>query len=454
MGMLNNFGGHRRAGIMPASRIDGTRIVNASPPISFAAPAPTSAPWLTVIGIGEDGHAGLGAAAQAALRNAVLIVGSPRQLALLPADIRAERCAWPSPFTLDPVLARRGGAHGGSDHATVCVLASGDPMLFGVGATLARQLDAGEMQVLPAPSSYSLAAARLGWALQDVAQLSLVARPLAALQAQIFPDARLLILSNDGGSPAAIARLLRERGFGASRLCVLEHLGGDRERRIDGSAQTWALDVAAALNLVAVECRADADAVLLPLTTGLPDAAFRHDGQLTKRDVRAITLARLAPLPGQLLWDVGAGCGSIGIEWMRAHPQNRALAIEADAGRQQLIEHNRDALGVPALQLVRGAAPAALAGLATPDAIFIGGGVTEPGLLDLCWQRLHGGGRLIANAVTLQSAMVLQQFRASLGSQCGGELTHIQIAQAQSLGAFDTWRAALPITLLDLRKPH
>ncbi|MWV13048.1 precorrin-6y C5,15-methyltransferase (decarboxylating) subunit CbiE [Pseudomonas sp. R-28-1W-6] len=397
--------------------------------------------WLTVVGIGEDGYAGLGKAARRALLAAERIVGAPRQLELLPPCIRAARQSWPSPFSLAPVLEQRGTA--------VCVLASGDPMLFGVGASLARQVDEGEMCVLPAPSSYSLAAARLGWPLQEVTLLSVVARPLAALQAQIHADQRLLILCNDGSSPAAIAALLRARGFGPSRLTVLEHLGGPLERRIDGLAESWSIDEVAALNLLAVECLADANAVRLPLTCGLPDAAYRHDGQLTKRDVRAITLARLAPTPGELLWDVGAGCGSIGIEWMRAHPSCRAIAIEADSGRQQLIQHNRDALGVPALQLVAGSAPQALDGLEPPEAIFIGGGVTLAGVLEQCWQALKPGGRLLANAVTLQSEAMLVAFRA----QHGGELTRISVAQAQPLGDFDTWRSALPITLLQVRKP-
>ncbi|MWV15851.1 precorrin-6y C5,15-methyltransferase (decarboxylating) subunit CbiE [Pseudomonas sp. L-22-4S-12] len=397
--------------------------------------------WLTVVGIGEDGYAGLGKAARRALLAAEQIVGAPRQLQLLPPCIRAPRQSWPSPFSLAPVLQRRG--------TPVCVLASGDPMLFGVGASLARQLAEGEMRVLPAPSSYSLAAARLGWALQEVALLSVVARPLAALHAQIHAGQRLLILCNDGGSPAAIASLLRERGFGSSRLTVLEHLGGELERRIDGLADSWSIDEVAALNLLAVECLADANAVRLPLTCGLADEAYRHDGQLTKRDVRAITLARLAPTPGELLWDVGAGCGSIGIEWMRAHPSCRVIAIEADNGRQQLIQHNRDALGVPALQLVAGSAPQALDGLERPEAIFIGGGVTVPGVLEQCWQALKPGGRLVANAVTLQSEAMLVAFR----EQHGGELTRISVAQAQPLGDFDTWRSALPITLLQVRKP-
>ena len=399
------------------------------------------APWLTVVGIGEDGYSGLGKTARHTLLSATRVFGGQRQLDLLPACIRAERQAWPSPFTLAPVLALRG--------ESVCVLASGDPMLFGVGASLSRQLHDTEMQVLPSPSSFSLAAARLGWALQDVVTLSVVARPVAALNAHLHSGARLLVLSNDASSPATIAALLRDRGFGPSRMTVLEHLGGPAERRVETRATEWHELPVADLNLVAIDCLADASAQPLSRIGGLPDSAFSHDGQLTKRDVRAITLARLAPLPGQLLWDVGAGSGSIGIEWMRAYPSCRTLAIEADEGRQQLIEHNRDALGVPGLQLIRGKAPQALQGLERPDAIFIGGGVTREGVLDTCWQQLKPGGRLVANAVTLQSEMLLMSWRA----RHGGELTRVHIAQAQPLGEFDTWRQALPITLLDVTKP-
>ena len=398
-------------------------------------------PWLTVVGIGEDGFKGLGRNARHALLRATRIIGAQRQLDLLPLCIGGERQLWPSPFSLEPVLSRRG--------EPVCVLASGDPMFYGVGASLARHVAAEELTILPAPSSVSLAAARLGWPLQEVVTVSVVARPLAAINAHLASGVRLLVLSNDGSSPALIAALLIERGFGPSRIRVFEHLGGPAERRIDGHAQAWEQAAVADLNLVAIDCLADAHAPRLSRLAGLPDSAFQHDGQLTKRDVRAMTLARLAPMPGELLWDVGAGSGSIGIEWMRTHPSCRALAIEADTGRQGLIEHNRDTLGVPGLQLVRGKAPEALTGLETPDAIFIGGGVTRAGVLDTCWQQLRPGGRLVANAVTLQSEMTLMNWRA----QHGGELTRIHVAQAQPLGEFDTWRQALPITLLEVIKP-
>ena len=398
-------------------------------------------PWLTVVGIGEDGFKGLGRNARHALLRATRIIGAQRQLDLLPVCIRGERALWPSPFSLEPVLARRG--------EPVCVLASGDPMFYGVGASLARQVAAEELLILPAPSSVSLAAARLGWPLQDVVTLSVVARPLSALNAHLASGVRMLVLSNDGRSPALIAALLASCGFGPSRLSVFEHLGGAHERRIDGLATDWQHASVADLNLVAIDCVASGETPRLSRLAGLPDSAFKHDGQLTKRDVRAMTLARLAPMPGELLWDVGAGSGSIGIEWMRAHPSCRALAIEADEGRQGLIEHNRDALGVPGLQLIRGKAPDALRGLPAPDAIFIGGGVTREGVLDTCWHHLRPGGRLVANAVTLQSEMTLMNWRA----KHGGELTRIHVAQAQPLGEFDTWRQALPITLLDVVKP-
>lgn len=404
--------------------------------------------WLTVIGIGDDGYAGLGRAARRALFEADVVTGGERHLAMLPARVGARREAWPQPFSVAPLLALRESSQ---SQSRVCVLASGDPMCFGVGATLARHVPIGEMAVLPAPSSLSLAAARLGWALQDVAAVSLVGRPLDALRRHLFARSRVLALSADGRTPAALAALLAAQGFGATRLSVFEHLGGALERRIEGRADAWQVDECAALNLVAFECEADdaRRAEAWTLTPGLPDDAFRHDGQLTKRDVRALTLARLAPTPGTLLWDVGAGSGSIGIEWMRAHPACRAIAIEANAQRQRFIEHNRNALGVPALQLVAGRAPDALAGLAAPDAVFIGGGVTVPGVLDACWERLAPGGRLVANAVTVQSEAALVAWRA----QHGGTLTRIGIGEAEPLGRFDTWRQTLPVTLYDVRKP-
>ena len=398
------------------------------------------APWLTIVGVGEDGFFGLGRAARRALLEAAAVIGGDRHLAMLPARIGARRIAWPKPFDIAPIEAYRG--------TPVCVLASGDPMWFGVGATLACTVPPGEMRVISAPSSLSLAAARLGWPMQDVSAISLVGRPLATLNASLREGARLLILSRDGSSPADVAALLNERGFGDTSMSVFENLGGPGERRIDAQADAWRGQAVGALNIVALHCRTR-HGVALPLTVGLPDSAFANDGQLTKRDVRAVTLARLAPSPGALLWDVGAGCGSIGIEWMRAHPACRAIAIESNAGRQAFIAQNRDALGVPGLQLIAGHAPEALAGLPAPDAVFIGGGVTVPGVLDACWSSLRAGGRLVANAVTLQGEAALVEWR----NRHGGTLTRVAISEAQPLGGFDAWRPALPITLLDIAKP-
>jgi len=401
--------------------------------------------WLTVVGIGDDGFAGLGKTARRALLDASVIYGGERHLAMLPVCLNARREAWPHPFDLSGVLAQRE-----REGAQVCVLASGDPMFYGVGATLARHLPADELRVLSSPSSVSLAAARLGWALQDVPTISLVGRPLAALQLHLHDGACVFVLSADGTTPAAVAAWLNERGFGATRMVVLEHLGNASERVIDARADAWSMGETAALNVIALECRRDTGrSPRLALTPGLPDAAYRHDGQLTKRDVRALTLGRLAPAPGELLWDVGAGCGSIGIEWMRAHPACRAIAIEANDERQRFIERNRDALGVPALQLIAGKAPEALRGLPEPDAIFIGGGVTAEGVLDACWQALKSGGRLIANAVTLEGEAALIAWRA----QHGGTLTRVALAEAQALGGFETWRPVLPIVLYEACKP-
>ncbi|GAB7125513.1 bifunctional cobalt-precorrin-7 (C(5))-methyltransferase/cobalt-precorrin-6B (C(15))-methyltransferase [Silvimonas sp. JCM 19000] len=398
--------------------------------------------WLTVVGIGADGYVELPRSARRALWQAELIIGSERQLALLPSRLPAQRLSWPTPFDLAPVLARRGTA--------LCVLASGDPMFYGVGASLAQHVAADEMRIISAPSSVALAAARLGWPLQHCTVLSLLTQPLASLNRNLYAGQRLLLLSADGHTPAAIARHLHALGFGPSRMTVLEQLGAAQERRIDAQAADWSLACTAKLNLVAVELIAEGDARSLPLTPGLPDEAYRHDGQLTKRDARAIALARLAPRPGELLWDVGAGCGSIGIEWMRSHASCAAIAIEADPGRQALIAHNREQLGVPALKLVCGHAPAALAGLAAPDAIFIGGGGSGAGVLAACWQALKPGGRLVANAVTLQAEAALLAWR----EQHGGSVTRLALAQAHPLGGFDTWRPALPLLLYEVHKPH
>jgi precorrin-6Y C5,15-methyltransferase (decarboxylating) len=301
-----------------------------------------------------------------------------------------------------------------------------------------KLLGAGRVTVLPHPSSASLACARLGWPLDGVEVVSAVGRPVSLLHPALHPGHRVLVLSADGATPAAVAALLDARGYGDSELTVLEQLGGTRERAVTGLARDhW--PVADPLNVVAVQCRGTA---VMPTVPGLPDDAYAHDGQLTKREVRAVTLARLQPVPGQLLWDVGAGAGSIAIEWSRAHRACRAVAVEADGERASRIGANAQALGVPYLSVVEGRAPEALDGLDPPDAVFVGGGVTAPGVLQACWAALRPGGRLVVNAVTLESERLVAEWR----DRVGGDLTRIAVQRAAPIGGFTGWRPLHPVT--------
>ncbi|MBL8831218.1 MAG: precorrin-6y C5,15-methyltransferase (decarboxylating) subunit CbiE [Rhodospirillales bacterium] len=398
--------------------------------------------WLHVVGIGEDGFAGLSPAARATVEAAEFLFGGRRHLDFA-AGMTAEKIAWDSPLaaTLDAVAAKRG--------RRVVVLASGDPMWFGAGATIARRFPADEMNVIPHVSSFALAAARLAWPLGDCATLSLHGRPLAPLALHLADGVRIVALTHDGASPAAIAAFLVARGFGASRLVAFERVGGPAERRIAARAADWPQDRLDDLNILAIECVAGADARPLPRLAGLPDDCFEHDGQLTKRAVRAATLAALSPLPGQLLWDVGAGNGSVAIEWLRSASPMRAVAIERDAARLARIARNAETLGVPHLQIVAGEAPAALDGLPAPDAVFVGGGASIPGLIDRCWAALKPGGILVANAVTLESEAVL----ADRFARHGGEMTRLAVSHAERVGPHHGWRAAMPVTQLAVRKP-
>jgi precorrin-6Y C5,15-methyltransferase (decarboxylating) len=397
-------------------------------------------PWLAVIGVGEEGWAGLSGAARALIESATLVVGGERHLSLVPQGA-GERLAWTSPLA-DTVaeIARRQGQR-------VAVLASGDPLCYGVGALLARNFTPEEMIVLPTPSAFSLAASRLLWPLEDCVSLSLHARPLDRLRLHLAPGARVIALSNDGTTPATLARLLQQAGWGASMLTVFEHLGGPRERRIEASAAEWQTDPVADLNTIALLCEASPNAKPWSRRAGLPDEAFRHDGQITKRAVRAVTLSALAPLPGELLWDIGAGCGSIAIEWLRAERRMKAVAIERDATRAALIAENAAMLGVPEIEIVRDGAPAALAALPAPDAIFLGGGVSDNAIWDAAWKGLKPGGRLVANAVTLAGEAALFHYHTAHG----GELTRIAVAHAES---HRFWRQAMQVAQLVLIKPR
>ncbi|WP_299529372.1 precorrin-6y C5,15-methyltransferase (decarboxylating) subunit CbiE [uncultured Streptomyces sp.] len=407
-------------------------------------PARRPAPPVSVVGVGADGWAGLTEAARTVLRSAGTLIGGPRQLALLPPECAGQRVEWPSP--LRPAVAGLLAAH---RDRHVAVLASGDPMFYGIGRALTEELGAEALRVLPHPSSVSYACARLGWPVEDTTTVTLVGRPAARLAAELYDGRRLLVLSAGAGTPAEVAALLTDRGFGPSRLTVLDRLGAAGEARTEGIAERWDAPPGDPLNVVAVECRAAPGALRTGRVPGLPDEAYEHDGQLTKRHVRAATLAALAPAPGELLWDVGGGSGSIAVEWMRADPSCRAVTVERDPGRAGRIARNADRLGVPGLRVVTGRAPDALAGLPAPDAVFVGGGLTVPGLLDACWDALPPGGRLVANTVTLESeALLTERYRRH-----GGELVRLAVAHAVPVGGFTGWRQAMPVTQWSVRKP-
>jgi precorrin-6B C5,15-methyltransferase / cobalt-precorrin-6B C5,C15-methyltransferase len=389
--------------------------------------------WLSLVGIGEDGLSGLSPVARSLLNAADVLVGGDRHLAMIPPDPR-ERLTWTSPIhhSVDEILKRKG--------RRVCVLASGDPLCFGIGVTLLRQIPIAEMTIIPAPSTFSLACARLGWSTTDVETLSLCSRPPALLNAYLYPNAKLLILSEGRHTPKIVAQLLTLRGFGSSPMTVLERLGGPHERLISGTAATWTQTDLADLNAISVHCLPSPNLRPLSRLPGLPDDAYHHDGQLTKREVRAVTLSTLAPLPGELLWDVGAGCGSISIEWMRSHPRCRAIAIEKS--RTALIAENAAALGTPNLQIIEGTAPASLKDLPQPDAIFIGGGVTAEGLWEVCWSNLKPGGRLVANVVTVEGEQTLFEWY----QRVGGTFARIGIQRAEPVGKFLGWRSLPTVT--------
>jgi precorrin-6Y C5,15-methyltransferase (decarboxylating) len=393
---------------------------------------------VTVVGIGADGWAGLSPAARRAIEGAEVLRGSARQLSLVPSSVTAERVPWPSPML--PALRSLPTAHPGR---RVVVLASGDPMFSGIGTSLVRELGPAAVEVVPHPSSVTLACSRLGWAVEDTTVVSVVGRPIELLAPHVTPGRRLLVLGSDTWAPGAVANRLTTWGYGASRLTALAQLGGPDERRFDGRACDWPHAETDPLVITAVEVVADPGTVPLPTVPGLPDDAYAHDGQLTKRDVRAVTLSRLAPLPGQLLWDVGAGAGSIGIEWMRVHPSCRAIAVESHPERAHRILQNAARLGVPDLRVVEGAAPGALVGLPRPDAVFVGGGATTPLLLDTCWEALAQGGRLVVNAVTVQSEAVLAEWHG----RCGGSLARLSVARAEPVGGFTGWKPAMPVTI-------
>jgi len=393
--------------------------------------------WLSIVGIGEDGIDGLSPIARRLVSDAELVLGGKRHLALADPLIKSERLAWPSPIgnVLPEIEKHRG--------RPVTVLASGDPFHYGVGDMLMRSFPSEETLCVPQAGAFSLAAARLGWSLQDVSPVSLHGRALEGIVRYLQPGARLLALSWDGTTPARLAALLQARGFGSSPMTVLERMGGLNERVRRTTACGFDLGAVEALNTIAVEVVGAASAAL-SLAPGLDDSLFEHDGQLTKRDVRAITVSALAPRQGELLWDVGLGAGSIAIEWLLRHPSLKAVGIEEGVERAARAARNAAALGTPDLRVVQGHAPDALAGLPAPDAVFIGGGLGDAGLFEAVWSALKPGGRLVANAVSLGSeARLIELFQRH-----GGELTRLDIARsgrAGTSGQVFVWRPAAPI---------
>jgi precorrin-6Y C5,15-methyltransferase (decarboxylating) len=399
--------------------------------------------WLSIVGIGEDGVDGLSATARGFIGAAEIVFGGRRHLALAAPLVRGAARPWPSPFdgAADEVVRHRG--------RQVCVLASGDPFHYGIGTVLARKIDAREMNVIPAPSAFSLAAARLGWSLPQTVPLSVHGRTLDLVRPHLQPGVRILALTSDSEGPGALAKLLAEIGFGTSRMTILEALGGPRERIRTTRASDYSFGAVDALNTVAIEVEASPGARVLARTPGLADNLFEHDGQITKREVRAVTLASLAPRRGELLWDIGAGSGSVAVEWMLADPSMRAIAVEQRPDRVGCIRRNAAAFGVPGLEVVEGAAPAVLSGLPTPDAVFVGGGANDAGTLDAASRALRPGGRLVVNAVTLETEALLLARHAALG----GELIRITIARADAVGQMTGWRPAMPVTQWLWNKP-
>ncbi|MGW4634403.1 precorrin-6y C5,15-methyltransferase (decarboxylating) subunit CbiE [Nocardia sp. NPDC004415] len=402
--------------------------------------AAVTEPWtghpIVVTGIGADGWTGLGEPARAAITGCEVVVGSPRQLGLLPPG-PAERVPWPSPLlpALPDLFARHRGRRIG-------VLASGDPMFYGIGVTLARHFGAAALRVFPQPSSASLACARLGWPLAEIPVVSVVARPLPTVVPELADGRRVLVLSEDADTPARLAELLRDNGFGGSTLTVLDQLGGPAEALRTGTAATWAHPPGDPLNIVAVDAVLDPGHRRDTRLPGLADAAYTGDGQLTKAEVRALTVTALAPVPGELLWDVGGGSGSIAIEWCRTNPRCRAITFEQLPARREQITRNAHALGVPGI-MVRGEVRSEIADtdFPAPDAIFLGGGLTQDGLFTRCWQHLRPGGRLVANAVTAESEALLLDW----AGVHGGTLRKFQVYRGEPLGGFTAWRPHLPV---------
>lgn len=410
--------------------------------------------WLYVIGIGEDGWDDLSADSRELLYKSEIVIGGERHLKMIPGDWEGERIIWASPIreAVTKILDWRSSEPGSGKK--VAVMASGDPLCYGIAAKLLRHLPIEEIWIKPALSTFSLICSRVGWSLPDIETLTIHGRPLEMLHTFVQPGAKLLVLNQDEGSPKQAAELLAARGFGKSQITVLEHLGGSKERQFSGQADSWNHPDGAALNAMAIECIAGTRANVLARIPGLPDAAFLHDGQLTKREIRAATLSRLMPVVDQVLWDVGAGCGSVAIEWMRCNPRCKAVAIEKSESRLKMIQQNAFQLGVPMLDIVPGNAPEVLVDLPAPDAIFIGGGLSGGNMLETCWNALNPGGRLVANAVTLEGEQKLVQWQKVNAEKNGasGDLARLAVSHVETIGKFQSWKEVRSVTQLTVIK--
>ncbi len=412
--------------------------------------------WLCVIGIGEDGWDDLSADARDLLYESEIVLGGERHLKMLPKDWEGERIVWSSPIreAVSKIVSWR--PEDSASVQKVAIMASGDPLCYGIATKLLRHLPIEEIWIKPALTTFSLMCSRIGWSLPDVETLTIHGRPVEMLHPFVQPGAKLLVLSKGEESPEKAAKLLCVRGFGKSIITVLEHLGGRKERQFSGPADSWNHPEGAALNAMAIECIPESNATILSRIPGLPDEAFFHDGQLTKREIRAVSLSRLMPVVDQVLWDVGAGCGSVAIEWMRTSPRCRAVAIEKSKSRLKLIEQNSQELGVPMLQIISGSAPEVLADLPAPDAVFIGGGLSSGNLLQTCWTALKPGGRLVANAVTLEGEQKLLQWQNENAGKSGasGDLTRLSISRAEKIGKFQGWKEMRSVIQLAVIKKY
>ena len=400
--------------------------------------------WLNIIGIGENGEESLCTHSLKLIKEARVIVGAERHFKIiesaLPQDFK--RIVWQTPIskTINEIAAHKG--------MSVVVLSTGDPMHFGIGVTLSEHFSGAEMSVTPYLSAFSMVCSRLLWPSNKVDLISLHGRPLEILRSKLADNARIISLTQNGETPIKVAKELTNLGYGKSIIHVFENLGGSKEKKITCKAQNWKETHLEKLNTIAIECKSEDRAKRFAGGLGLPDKAFRNSSLLTKREIRVLTLSALKPMLTGLLWDIGAGSGSISIEWLLANSNNEAIALEKNKDVCVLIAENANNLGVPRLKIEHGLAPNSFISLPDPDAIFVGGGISIPGVLDECWQRLKPGGRLVANAVTIKSEYTLQKFYENYG----GKLNRISISRATPIGSHVAWKPLNPITQLEVDK--